>query len=193
MLGESLRFVDIEPFYIFGNVHYFHSLSSQMDLSSCSPRYLRNLLVASAACLCGQLVHSMKFPAEPATEALIFVDQLSVTYQPEGNQAVRALDQASLEIRPAELVGILGESGSGKSTLAATFIRLLPANARYKHGSIEFRGRNLLALPESELRRIRGAQIALIPQDPALALNPVIAVGNQIAEVLRAHMRMTRR
>src|SRR3981189_1936608 len=132
----------------------------------------------------------MKLPTEPFNESVIFVDKLSVTYEPEGDQPFHGLDQASLEIRPAELVGILGESGSGKSTLAATFIRLLPPNARYKHGSIQFRGRSLLALSERELRRIRGAEIALIPQDPALALNPVIAVGDQIAEVLRAHVHI---
>lgn len=126
-------------------------------------------------------------------EMLARVHGLSVTYLPEGDQPVRALDRASLEIRPGELVGILGESGSGKSTLAAAFLRLLPADARYDTGSIRFRGRDLLALRESELRRIRGAEIALIPQDPALTLNPVIPVGDQIAEVLRAHVRMTGR
>ncbi len=136
------------------------------------------------------LCTAMKFPAEPYNESGIFVDQLSVTYEVDGGQTIRALDRASIEIRPAEFIGIFGESGSGKSTLAATFVRLLPQNARYEHGSIQFRGRNLLAIPESELRRIRGAKIALIPQDPALALNPVITVGDQIAEVLRAHVRM---
>jgi len=135
----------------------------------------------------------MNFPAQPATEALALVHDLSVTYAPDSDQPVRALDHASLEIRPGELLGILGESGSGKSTLAAALLKLLPSDARYDSGTIHFRGRDLLALPESALRRIRGAEIALIPQDPALALNPVIRVGDQIAEVLRAHVRMTRR
>ena len=134
----------------------------------------------------------MSFAAEPAIETLAVVHKLSVTYLPDSGQPVRALDQASLAIRPGELIGILGESGSGKSTLAAALLRLLPADARYDSGSIQFRGRDLLTLPEPELRRVRGAEIALIPQDPALALNPVIPVGNQIAEVLRAHVRMTR-
>ncbi len=134
----------------------------------------------------------MNFTAKSATEALALVDKLSVTYLPDTNQPVHALDQASLEIRPGELVGVLGESGSGKSTLAAACLRLLPGDARYDSGTIRFLGRDLLALPESALRRIRGAEIALIPQDPALALNPVIRVGDQIAEVVRAHVRMTR-
>ncbi len=135
----------------------------------------------------------MNFSAECATEPLALVHELSVTYLPDSDQPVHALDHACLEIRPGELVGILGESGSGKSTLAAALLKLLPTDARYDSGTIYFRGRDLLALPETALRRIRGAEIALIPQDPALALNPVIRVGDQIAEVLRAHARMTRR
>jgi len=135
----------------------------------------------------------MNLPDDNSVETLARVDSLSVTYLPDSDQPVRALDHASLEIRPGELVGILGESGSGKSTLAAALLRLLPTDARYDSGTIRFRDRDLLSLSESALRRIRGAEIALIPQDPALALNPVIRVGDQIAEVLRAHVHMTRR
>ena len=135
----------------------------------------------------------MKLPAELPSETMALVQGLSVTYFPDREQPIRALEQASLELRPGDLVGILGESGSGKSTLAAAWLRLLPPDARYNSGSLWFRGRDLLTLPEPELRRIRGAEIALIPQDPALALNPVISVGDQIAEVIRAHIGMTRR
>lgn len=135
----------------------------------------------------------MESPAELSSETLALVQRLSVTYWPEKDQPVRALDQASLEIRPGDLVGILGESGSGKSTLAAALIGLLPPDAKYDSGSLRFRGRDLLTLREPELRRIRGAEISLIPQDPALALNPVISVGDQISEVVRAHVRMPRR
>lgn len=134
----------------------------------------------------------MKSPAEPSRDKIVVVDRLSVTYRSDRAQPVRALDQATLEIRPEELVGILGESGSGKSTLAAALLRLLPADARYDSGSIEVLGLNLLALPEAELQRIRGARIALIPQDPALTLNPVLTVGDQISEVIRAHVRSKR-
>src|ERR1700751_255274 len=101
----------------------------------------------------------MKFTAELSIDTLALVHRLSVTYLLEGDQPVRALDQTRLEIRSGELVGILGESGSGKSTLAAAFLRLLPANAQYESGSIRFRGRDLLTLPEAEMRRIRGAEI----------------------------------
>ena len=128
-----------------------------------------------------------------SSNALAVVEKLSVSYHPEGGRPVHALDRASLEIRPGELVGVLGESGSGKSTLATAMLRLLPADARCDSGSIRFQNRDLFALSETELRRIRGAAIALIPQDPALALNPVMQVGVQIAEVLRAHFSMTQR
>lgn len=135
----------------------------------------------------------MKFLDHPSSDALAKVVQLSVTYTPDGGPPVRALDEASLEVHPGEFVGILGESGSGKSTLAAAWLQLLPSEARYDAGSVEFRGRELLGGSEDELRRVRGAGLALIPQDPALALNPVLSVGDQIAEVLRAHLPTTRR
>jgi oligopeptide/dipeptide ABC transporter ATP-binding protein len=134
----------------------------------------------------------MDAPVTIADEALALVRGLSVTYEPDGGQPVRALVQASLSIRPGESLGILGESGSGKSTLASALMRLLPANARYESGTVFFRGCNLLDASDDELRDVRGTRIALIPQDPALALNPVITVGDQIAEVLRAHVRLTR-
>ena len=134
----------------------------------------------------------MKSPAELSCDKIVLVDRLSVAYLSARAQPVRALDQATLEIRPGERLGILGESGSGKSTLAAALLRLLPTDARYDSGSIEVLGLNLLRLPEAELQRIRGARIALIPQDPAQTLNPVLTVGDQIAEVIRAHGRSTR-
>ena len=177
--------------------HVEHTVTSHVSwpaLNSPLLRYLSNLPIAPRSLpLWSTGARYMNFKAESATETLARVHELSVTYLPDSDHPVRALDHASLEIRPGELVGILGESGSGKSTLAAALLKLLPTDARYDSGTIHFRSRDLLALPESELRRIRGAEIALIPQDPALALNPVMRVGDQIAEVLRAHMGMTRR
>jgi peptide/nickel transport system ATP-binding protein len=86
-----------------------------------------------------------------------------------------------------EVLGLLGESGSGKSTVARTLLRLLPKNAQTTARSIEFEGLELLALAENKLEKIRGARIAMISQDPGLALNPVRKVGDQIAEVILAH------
>jgi oligopeptide/dipeptide ABC transporter ATP-binding protein len=125
-------------------------------------------------------------------ETLAQISDLTITYSPEGQRPVRALQGVSLDIQRGEVIGVLGESGSGKSTLASALLRLLPSYAQYNSGGVCFRGRDLLGLRESEMRRIRGADIVLIPQEPALALNPVMRVGTQISEVLRAHSKLTR-
>ena len=125
-------------------------------------------------------------------ESLAQVCDLTVTYCPEGQPPVPALDSVNLEIRSGEVIGILGESGSGKSTLALALLRLLPNHARYDRGTVRFLGHDLSTLSESKLRKLRGAEIALVPQDPALTLNPVMKVGTQISEVLRAHTDLTR-
>ncbi len=124
------------------------------------------------------------------SEALVQTIDLTITYSRGGSPPVWASDHASLAIHRGEVMGVLGESGSGKSTLASALLRLLPAHAQYESGSVMFRGRNLLTLTEPELRKVRGKEISLISQDPALALNPVIRVGDQIAEVVRAHVAM---
>jgi oligopeptide/dipeptide ABC transporter ATP-binding protein len=125
--------------------------------------------------------------AEGSSERLVQISGLTIRYSPEGSRSVHAVRDVNLGIGPGEVVGILGESGSGKSTLASALPRLLPATAHYDAGSLLFRGRDLLSLSEPELRTIRGKEISLVPQDPALTLNPVMRVGDQIAEVLRAH------
>ena len=124
---------------------------------------------------------------------LVQIRDLGITYAHHGEQPIHALDAVNLDIAAAEVVGILGESGSGKSTLGLALLRLLPEHARYDSGSILFRGQDLLRLPEPELRKLRGQEISIIPQDPALSLNPVIKVGTQIAEVIRAHSAMNAR
>ena len=116
------------------------------------------------------------------------ISELGVTYPAVNGLPVAAVDDVSFEIRTAEVVGILGESGCGKSTLANAILRLLPSYAQQHRGTIRFRGRDLLRASEPELQALRGREIALIPQDPALSLNPVMNVGSQIAEVLRAHL-----
>ena len=116
---------------------------------------------------------------------------LSIAYALRDGSRVQAVDDLSFAIGSGEIVGILGESGCGKSTLANAILRLLPAHAHCEQGSVLFRGRDLLKTSESELRKTRGAEISLVPQDPALSLNPVMTVGSQIAEVLRAHLPLT--
>jgi peptide/nickel transport system ATP-binding protein len=124
-------------------------------------------------------------------EVLLQVQGLSAIYK-AADKAVRALDRVSLTIHGGQVLGLLGESGSGKSTLASALVRLLPYHGSYDGGQVLFEGRDLLRLPERDLRALRGARISLIWQDPALVLNPVIAVGDQVAEVLRAHQKLSK-
>jgi len=123
------------------------------------------------------------------TDHLITFRDLAVTYNVDERVPIRAVDGVSLEVRPQEVVGILGESGCGKSTLASAVLRLLAPKAKCE-GGVLFRGRDLLNLSKAELRAIRGREIALIAQDPAQSLNPVITAGSLIGEVLRAHLAL---
>jgi oligopeptide/dipeptide ABC transporter ATP-binding protein len=118
--------------------------------------------------------------------ALLRVHGLTVAYATPVGTPHPSLLGVDFEIRPGEIVGILGESGSGKSTLALSTLGLLPASTEIA-GSIFFEGKDLLRLDEAGWRGIRGARIAMVFQDPGLSLSPVMRVGNQIAEVLRAH------
>lgn len=128
----------------------------------------------------------------PKPEPLLRVSALSVQYDAVGGNVVHALRNLDLEITGGESLGVLGESGSGKSSLALALMRLLPKNACTVSGNIEYRGRSLAEFSPAELRAMRGAEVALISQEPALALNPVLPLGKQLADVLLAHGRMTR-
>jgi oligopeptide/dipeptide ABC transporter ATP-binding protein len=118
---------------------------------------------------------------------LLEVRDLAVEYRPPRGAPVAAVRGVSLDVDAGEAVGLLGESGCGKTTLLLAILGLLPDSARVVAGSIRFRGEELLALSGSELRRVRGAKLSIVFQDPDLALNPVRRVGSQIAEVVRAH------
>jgi len=106
---------------------------------------------------------------------------------------VAAVDGVGLDVGAGEIVGLVGESGCGKTTLALSLLGLLPKAARATRGSIRLQGQELLDLPEGRLEAVRGAEISLIFQEPGIALNPVMRVGDQIAEVLRAHRPWNRR
>jgi peptide/nickel transport system ATP-binding protein len=113
--------------------------------------------------------------------SLLELDQLSIAFQ--GRLAV---DGLSLSIAPGEVLGLVGESGSGKSVTALAILRLLDSAARVT-GAILFDGRDLLSLPAESMRRVRGREISMIFQEPMTALNPVMPVGKQIAEAMRAY------
>lgn len=117
--------------------------------------------------------------------ALLRVRGLTVRYA-TGESSHPALLGVEFDIRPGEIVGILGESGSGKSTLALSILGLLPKSSDVA-GAILFEDQDLLRLNESGWEAVRGARIALVFQEPGLSLSPVMRVGDQITEVLRAH------
>jgi len=100
---------------------------------------------------------------------------------------VRAVDGVSLDIAEGATLGVVGESGCGKSVTALSILRLVAPPGRIEGGRILFRGRDLVSLPERELRRVRGDQVAMVFQEPMTSLNPVLTIGEQIAESLRRH------
>ena len=113
--------------------------------------------------------------------ALLDVRDLSIVFGPRA--AVRGI---SFHINPGETLGLVGESGSGKSAASLAVMRLLPDTATVA-GRVDFLGEGLLELPEAAMRQKRGREIAMIFQEPMTALNPVMPVGAQIAEAVRAH------
>jgi ABC-type dipeptide/oligopeptide/nickel transport system ATPase component len=122
---------------------------------------------------------------------LLDVQDLTVTF-PGPRSTVTAVDGVSFQIGTGETLGLVGESGSGKSVTAFSILRLLQPPGQITGGRVLFEGRNLLALPEREMRQVRGARISLIFQEPMTALNPVMRVGDQIAEALTVHGMATR-
>jgi peptide/nickel transport system ATP-binding protein len=116
---------------------------------------------------------------------LLDVQHLTVTF---GGRAP-AVDDVSLQLAAGETLGVVGESGSGKSVTAFSILRLLQPPGRITGGKVIFEGRDLLTLSEAEMRDVRGARISLIFQEPMTALNPVMRVGDQIAEALTVHGR----
>ncbi len=102
---------------------------------------------------------------------------------------LRAVDDISFDIAPGEVFALLGESGCGKSLTALSILRLLPGTARSR-GEILLHGQDLLRLPEIKMREVRGGRIAMIFQEPMTSLNPVLSIGTQIGEALKAHQRL---
>ena len=119
--------------------------------------------------------------------SLLSVENLAIQFGP-ADDPVRAVDGITFRMEPGETLAVVGESGSGKSVTALALTRLLAAPpARYVSGRINFDGRDVLKMPERELRELRGAKIAYIFQEPGSSLNPVFTIGYQIREAIELH------
>ena len=124
--------------------------------------------------------------------ALLEVKSLRTSFFTEDGE-VRAVDGVSFSVEPGKLMGLVGESGSGKTASVLSIMRLLPESAKIVGGEVRFEDRDLVALPEPEMRAVRGAKIAMIFQEPMTSLNPVFTIGSQIAEAIRLHQKTSRR
>jgi peptide/nickel transport system ATP-binding protein len=128
----------------------------------------------------------------PAEGVLLSVRDLHVEFHTSRGR-VRAVEGVSYDVRPGEILAIVGESGCGKSVSSLAIMRLLPKRtSRVTKGEILFGGRDLLKLPDSEMRRIRGREIGMIFQEPMTSLNPVLTIGEQIMEPLFIHLEMSK-
>jgi oligopeptide/dipeptide ABC transporter ATP-binding protein len=125
------------------------------------------------------------------TAPVLDVRDLRASFKVRGAVA-RAVDGVSFSIAPHETLGLVGESGCGKSVTALSIMRLVPAPGSIGEGSaVSFESRELLALPDAEMRALRGSRIAMVFQEPMTSLNPVFTVGDQVAEVARIHSAVT--
>src|SRR5262245_36469502 len=105
---------------------------------------------------------------------------------------VRAVDGVSFRIEAGRTLGIVGESGSGKSVTSLSIMRLLASSAQIESGRIALLGRDLVRLPEPEMRSIRGREVSMIFQEPMTSLNPVFTVGDQVMEAILLHQKVTK-
>jgi len=124
--------------------------------------------------------------------ALLEVRNLKTTFKTEDG-IVAAVNGLSFAVEPGSTLGIVGESGSGKSVTSLSIMRLLATNGRIESGEVLFKGEDLLLKSEAEMRKIRGRDIAMIFQDPMTSLNPVLTIGEQIAEATRLHLGLSNR
>jgi ABC-type dipeptide/oligopeptide/nickel transport system ATPase component len=122
---------------------------------------------------------------------LLAVQDLRVTFPGSGNE-IAPVDGVTFSIDPGETLALVGESGSGKTLTSLALVRLVPPPGRIAAGSIRFGGTDLLALAPASLRQVRGRRIGMVFQDPMTSLNPVLSVGDQISETIRAHFPASR-
>ena len=125
-------------------------------------------------------------PLHQAAETILEVDDLTVTFG-TGRGSVRAVENVSLDVRTADIYAIVGESGCGKSTLAYSLLDGIPPPGRVTTGEVRFKGVALRSLSRRELRRILGADIAMVFQAAMNSFNPVITIRAQVDHILQAH------
>jgi peptide/nickel transport system ATP-binding protein/oligopeptide transport system ATP-binding protein len=123
------------------------------------------------------------------TTPIISVRDLSIRYRSK-ESTVYAVDRVSFDLERGQVLALVGESGSGKTTAAMSILRLLPPGAEVLSGEVRFEGRDLLALDDKALRTVRGRRISTIFQDPVAGLNPVLTIGDQVAETLTSHLEI---
>src|SRR5689334_20402724 len=126
-----------------------------------------------------------------ATDPILSVRDLSIAFG-HGSREVLAVDRVSFDIRKGETVALVGESGSGKSVTALSVMKLLPyPTAHHPSGAITFKGREMLGMPENEIRKVRGNDITIVFQEPMTSLNPLHTIETQLAEILLLHKGLT--
>jgi peptide/nickel transport system ATP-binding protein len=124
------------------------------------------------------------------SEAVLKVDQLSISYQ-VGRRWIGAVRDFRIEVKAGQIYGVVGESGSGKTTAVNGIMRYLAANGRTEPGSqIQFMGEDLSSRSRRRMQHIWGVRMAMVPQNPGAALNPSIRIGEQVAEILRQHLKL---
>ena len=132
-------------------------------------------------------------PTDPSQQPLLQVRDLSVGFDTDAGPVV-AVDGVSFDVPRGGTLGIVGERGCGKSVTAFSIMRLLPQpSGKILGGDVTFDGRDLATLPDDEMQAVRGAKIAMIYQEPMAALNPVQTIGNQLAEAILLHEKVTKK
>jgi peptide/nickel transport system ATP-binding protein len=130
---------------------------------------------------------------DPGLSPVLEVEDLAVIFSRRGEQPTRAVDGVSFSVAAGETIGLVGESGCGKSVTSLAVMGLLPRRGVHVSGSVRFHGRELVGLPDRALRELRGADMAMVFQDPLSSLNPTVPIGTQVTEVLVEHRDMNKK
>ena len=129
----------------------------------------------------------------PWQTPVLEVEDLAVTFRRRGEQPTRAVDGVSFEVAPGETIGLVGESGCGKSVTSLAVMGLLPRRGVRVTGSVRLDGRELVGADDRTLRKLRGADMAMVFQDPLSSLNPTVPIGTQVTEVLLEHRELSKK